>query len=777
MKLPENFPQSDYTPFGYIDNPDHSAILNRSGSVRSVPPIGFGYWCRRLPWPYGEGNLRQINYLSFLHLSVVLDGKKLHTMQDFEQNGIELISRYHTKNMMSYDWTFNGVKFSAKYALPVENTIVCVFEMENSTKEVKTVAVHATNIYGYPEQRWWGCDGVTASYNDLMDAGISKIWAYGDVFIIGSDQKSAAHKSTASQDQWLEWISKNDWTSNKGTNVKMPGPLYTMQSYEFKLGAQERRSSVILLTRGVNEDQAQATYSDVLNNSTTLVNQKLAEDESFYNQVPHLTGAWPSEWKHGWVYDWETLRMNIRKPVGIFKHHWDAMQMHTPRLVLGETGFDGMCMSYADVSLAKDMFKAAFLDAPGLNVACSREDGSVNMICANGTEGATNPSWGYPFKVIKSIYERDQDAYWLKLLYPRLKSYLEWWLNERTDEAGWFHVNCSWEAQDASERFPVEKGAHPGDLVDYVRLIDIETSMAEAMSNMVLFARITGNSQDVPLWESQAQKRIENTRSMYQNGWFYDFDNRTNGPIVRPNYFDIMMFSPVTTGIASPEQMEGIKPMFYHFSEHPRHWLEWPSFLFHFTEASWNAGLRIFTAEELIKIGNRIYPRLDERKLQPILIPEFENMLPSEYNFRIPGISDEFWPLDLTNPGGCESYGWGSTFPMLIIRNIIGYREVGDPEQDAFILAPALPAGFFKKGLSYGMNNLDYRKIKMDITYTVENEKSLKIKITFRSDSPLHVAISGPDGKQIIEKQGTTKITALEFGGLNGNKYTCSIHP
>jgi len=75
------------------------------------------------------------------------------------------------------------------------------------------------------------------------------------------------------------------------------------------------------------------------------------------------------------------------------------------------------------------------------------------------------------------------------------------------------------------------------------------------------------------------------------------------------------------------------------------------------------------------------------------------------------------------------------------------------------------------------MNNLDYRKIKMDITYTVENEKSLKIKITFRSDSPLHVAISGPDGKQIIEKQGTTKITALEFGGLNGNKYTCSIHP
>ena len=38
-----HFPKGDYTPFGYLDNPYHTAIINRSGIIRSVPPIGFGF--------------------------------------------------------------------------------------------------------------------------------------------------------------------------------------------------------------------------------------------------------------------------------------------------------------------------------------------------------------------------------------------------------------------------------------------------------------------------------------------------------------------------------------------------------------------------------------------------------------------------------------------------------------------------------------------------------------------------------------------------------------
>jgi len=130
VDLPSNFPQSDYTPFGYLDNPHHT-FLHRSGIIRSVPPIGFGYWCRSLPWPYGAGAQREINYLSFLHLSVNQDGVRFHSSEDFEANGVKLVSNYHSKNIMSYDWRFKGLVFSAKYFHPIEHAIVCEISVKN----------------------------------------------------------------------------------------------------------------------------------------------------------------------------------------------------------------------------------------------------------------------------------------------------------------------------------------------------------------------------------------------------------------------------------------------------------------------------------------------------------------------------------------------------------------------------------------------------------------------------------------------------------------------
>src|SRR5690349_8996819 len=64
------FPISDYTPIGYLDNTYHSFIFNRSGIIRFVATLGVGFWCRRFPWPYGSPASRNVNYLSFIHLSV-----------------------------------------------------------------------------------------------------------------------------------------------------------------------------------------------------------------------------------------------------------------------------------------------------------------------------------------------------------------------------------------------------------------------------------------------------------------------------------------------------------------------------------------------------------------------------------------------------------------------------------------------------------------------------------------------------------------------------------
>ena len=165
VRIPAAFPTTGYTPFGYLNNPAHSAVMNRSGILRSVRPLGFGFWCRRFPWPYGEGAQRRVNYLSFLDLGLSIDGLSLHTREDFARAGVEIGSQYHTGTMMSYDFTAGGVTFSACYFLAGPDALACRIELANQGSADAQIVVHASHIYGFPEVRWWGSDGVASRYD------------------------------------------------------------------------------------------------------------------------------------------------------------------------------------------------------------------------------------------------------------------------------------------------------------------------------------------------------------------------------------------------------------------------------------------------------------------------------------------------------------------------------------------------------------------------------------------------------------------------------------
>jgi hypothetical protein len=768
--LPPSFPEDEYTPHGYLDNPYHSAVANRSGIIRSVPPLGFGYWCRRLPWPYGEGALRSVNYLSLLHLSIDADGARFHTADDFEANGVKLASTYHTKTLFSYDWQFRGLSFSARYFLPAEDSLACLLEIANTGSTARVVTAHATHIHGFPERRWWGADGVTARHVRSADAAISKIWAYGDVFVLGADRPSTSHKFTGSEAEWTDWITANDLTSRAPVRVAFPDHLYSVQSYRLDLPARSSTSIRLSLSRGVSEQDAIATHESSLKNGLDRLRAGLAGDERFYQGAPLLVGDWAPEWKRGWVYDWETLRMTIRPPVGIYKHPWDGMQVYTPRLVLGETALDTMCLSYADAELAKRVLHGTFADSAP-NVPCTREDGSVNMICADGSEAGTAPIWGLPFRVIRSIYLRDGDARWIGALYPHLKKFLEWWLQNRTDKQGWFHSKCSWESgQDASKRFLVATD-DPGAVADFVRTVDIEAAMAEAMTNMALFARVAGRTEDSESWTALAADRIARTRGMFVDGWFRDFDARTGEPIILKSYYDVMMLTPAATGIATADQMAQLAPMFGYFQENPKHWLEWPAFVFVYTEAAWNAGLRALASETVFGIGNRIYSRWDARATRPV--GRHEAALPSPYNYRIPGVANEFWPLELEadNPGGAEHYGWGATLPAMIIRNVIGFREQGDgAAKEAFLLAPALPPALMQPGRTYGIRNLHFRGTRNEVRYQILGGDRLTVRLTSRgARGPIRIRdeagaliASGPEEVRFEARNGAVYEVAFQ---------------
>jgi hypothetical protein len=551
--------------------------------------------------------------------------------------------------------------------------------------------------------------------------------------------------------------------------------MYSTLSFQVDVPPLGLNSAWISLTRGKNEHATALACRGSIERASLTRNQRLAEDQEFYQRAALLSGDWPSHWKRGWIYDLETLRMTIRPPLGIYKRPWDGMQIFTPRQVLGETCLDAMALSYANMPLAKEVIYGTFADAPAPNVPCSREDGSLNMICADGSECGTALQWGFPFLVMKSIYLRDHDPNWIRDLYPHLRAFVQWWLTNRTDKEGWSHCACSWESgQDASKRFLVPNG-DPAAAAGFVRTADVQAAMADAERTLAMFAEIADCREDVEYWRHLADVDTQRVRSMYVDGWFRDFDGRTGKPIILKDYYDVMMLTPVTVEIASPEQVRGLSPMFNYFKEHPVFWLEWPSFVFPFAEAAWNAGKRGFIGEVVAETADRIYTRRDGRNTLPIGPPEFDTGLPKKYNYRIPGVSGEFWPIDPKNPGGCENYGWGATLPTLVIRNIVGYREINDSTASSFILAPAIPPNLEIQGRNYGITNLNFRGSQINIAYRILGDHHLDVELVSHAKQPQSLQVQDEGGNSLVPAMGKTLVPRVTFEGKNGSVYRVTL--
>ena len=759
-----SFPSSHYTPHGYLDNPYHSMIFNRSGILRSFPPMGFGFWRTDFKGSYGEGPRDHQNYLSLLQIGITIDGHSFTTTDDFSKAGVELYSAYHTKNIFSYDWNYDNINVSIKYFLLREHSLVCIIELQNSGKDDKIVRVNGTHIFKIGDVKWWGSNGIASNYSVQNDAIISKIWAYGDIFVFGSDQNSVAHTSTESEKQWKDWLKSSVVGCIESASLMGKGPMHSLLSYNISVPAKSSRSLVLYLCRGKNEEWAKKEFINAKADVMTAFQNKINEDNQFWSQAPMLSGDWPETWEHGWVYDFETLRMNVRQPLGIYKHPWDAMQVSSPRVVLGETCMDMMTLSYSDPELAKKVLYGTFADAIAPNVPCSREDGSVNMVSADGSECGTAPMWGYPFHVIQLIFALSGDTVWVDSLYPYLKSYIEWWLRYRTDSEGWLHCNNSWESgQDGSKRFIVAEH-NEGAVADFVRTVDVEASMAEAMMVMEKFADILGKKHDQENWKILSEQRIKNTHAMFFDNWFRDVDARNGKPILLKEYYDVMMLTPLACKVATPDQIEQVKPMLHYFASNRR--LEWPPGVFTFTEAAWNAGEREIASQVVVSTADRVYERTD---MKTILFSD------SLFSYRIPGVANEFWPSDFV-PAGGENYGWGATLPLYIIKNIIGFRESSHQRVKGFTLAPMLPKKYMQSGMSYTIRNLHYLNFTFDVTYTVQNENEFLVSLKYHASTPLSFSVLDERGKELYILKENMMSRSFTFDGVNGNVYQIRIN-
>ncbi len=703
-----------FTPFGYLDNPYHCWNLHPSGVFRSVPGVGFGIYYPAGPGGYFDYRRNGVYHAS-LQIGFVIDGRTVFLFEDFRDG--ELVSTHHSKDVFTYRVSISGFQLDCSFFQSGENTLAARvhFGPDNKRREVLSLIVQ--HQYQLGGARWWGGDGVAAYFDRVSDAWITHGFAAGTVFATGADRPS---NSRSAQGGAEEAPPHSAPTTQLGATAYGTDPLTAVLRYDVSPPLMDHGITVYM-SRGVNRQAALKELNRSKVEAAGELERKYASDAAFWQSAPHLTGDWPSHWKNGWIYDFETLRMMVRRPIGIYRHPWDAMQIQAPRNVLAETSIDMWALSYADPTAAKAVFAGQFLDAIAPNVPCAREDGEANMVATDGSECGTSISWCYPFFGAMCIYQRTGDKEWLALVYPRLAAFLRWTLDNRSDGDKFIVSKCSWESgMDGSKRFLINEPTG-GETTEFARLVELQAATSQAAGILAYFAKELEKSKDVEQWSGLESSYSSKTQQMW-NGkdWFNDFDTRSMRPITSVGH-DVGQVAPIFCNIASRAQIQAMLPALRGFYEDSmagrvdggQDPLIWSSLLLPYVESLWNASQLDLASEVVYSIAERIYTSMDRRSPSPSGMT----------HLGWPGISCEMWGPE----GACggEGYGWGAVMAAHIIRNLLGVRETAEP--DIVILAPNLPQNLIAKGGLYGIKNLAFRHGKLSLRYEVDARGNLQV--------------------------------------------------
>ena len=509
--------------------------------------------------------------------------------------------------------------------------------------------------------------------------------------------------------------------------------------YSAECAAGGEQTFLLTVARDVSEYQAVQRANRLLADDGAAFYEALAGgrelDNTFWQTAPKLSGDWPDYVRRGPVYDFETLRMVVRQPAGIYQHPWDSMQIQVPRVVLAEAAIDALILSYADPDTAKALLLGTFADAPEPNVPCSREDASYNMIASDGSACGTAPEWCFPFHCIELVYRRTADRAWLGQLYPYLEAFIEWWQRNRHDPQGLPYYKCSWEAgQDNSARFGIKDDPSGGGaLTEHLWPVDLQAALAQCCWLLAAWATDLGlATTKIERWNQQAKNYAAGLQRLWQPGqnWFHDFDRRTGRPT---DVLDTMQLAPLLCRAANPEQIAALQNKLENPPLHGQVFpaLMWPSTAFCLIEACHEAGRSDLAAQHSWTVLERVYRWTDARP---------DTVAPDKGG--LPGVGREYWPQvsqSSSNPpvgqpvagGGTEVYGWGCLGAYLLLRYVIGLQEERPAagKSVSFALQPNLPPALLQTGKVYRVQNLPCRGLLLDILYRVEMADQLTVTV------------------------------------------------
>jgi hypothetical protein len=758
----EGFPISDYTPFGYLDNPWHTWNMHQSGVFRSLPGIGFGLYYPAGPGGYFDYHRNGV-YVAELALGFRIGQRVLLGAEDFHPG--QLTSPHHSKNIFSYSFQEEGTIVDCSYLQVNEDALAVHVKVRDVAGRGQTVQMLASHTYRLGGSQWWGGDGLAGDFDEGADTLWMRSFAAGTVFALAADRRSACHFFSTHDEDRRTWLDPNAKSAEKLSYY--PQPLHGGVRYDLTLEPHGQAEMRIVMARGANPPAVLSHAHVSLKATEDAMNKKRMEDAAFWTEAPRLTGDWPKHWRHGWIYDFETLRTMVRRSIGVYKHPWDAMQIQAPRNVLAETSIDMWALSYANPESAKEVFLGQFLDAVDENIPCMREDGVMNMVAADGSECGTSISWCFPFFCAESIYNRTHDLAWLRLLYPRLCALLRWTLAHRVDSGGFVVGKCSWETgMDASKRFQIQQQTG-GELVEFLRLVELQAAASKAGAILSRFAKLVSDVKSVPEWQRIERTYSEKTQQLWKNDWFHDFDTRTM-QLVNTGERDPSQAAPAFCDIATEEQKKLIAPTLRKMFETMQAQkqieassaddaLNWSSFVLPFLESAWSSGDKELASMTVEAICDRIYTSMDRRSIDDASSDAKRPRL------GWPGVSCEIWGAH--GAFGGEVYGWGAVMPAHIVRNLIGFRESEDAEQ--FVLSPGFGPLLAGAGKQYGIAGLPYVQQRISVQFTFLDARSLEFEIT-APESVRILSVTDAAGQGVVpERSGTS----WRFKGANYESY------
>lgn len=724
------FPEKNYTPFGYIQNPYHQCDETyydaHGGILRTDNEFaGLGWY---YPW------IKNPTWYTTTGFGVIVDGEPIISRKELTTQG--LYSKYHSTHILSYNLKLQDqIELEERYWLTAENQLSCRLNFANINgidQEIKFLVInHVKRNQGYAvfslDQNRLNFTCQEGEKNHLPRT----YWS------LNTDEVPELFVAKSIEE--LKEIIKVGATLKQNEIQEMTfedGEIWVASVYNLKI-ADAGFELTGLLTR---EDEEPIFNLNSLRMIEESYQKHLTSDRGYYQDFPMLTGDWPEYWQNGWIYDFETTRLCTLPSSGIFKDYWPTWMITWPRAVLAEGTMDMNRFGYADLDVAKRAIKTLFRDTPMDNVPCVFSSGGYNMVAKDGSRCGTSPAWCVPFYNIYELYLRDLDDNWIEELYPHMKNYLNWWLENRTDEEDWVVYKCTWESgEDNNPRLDPE-GTGDNVISENVRPVELQVVMAHSAYIMRIFAKKLGFTEDLPYWTELEDKYNRKLQQLWDvdSNRFRDLDKKT-GEFVRvvgvEDYWeaDFTRHSPLSLttlllDMITSEQKEKMKEELKFFDRVP--FIIWPSWNFVAMEAAVNLDLYKFAAETSFPIIDRVYRENDRRDIDETALP-------------LPGAAREYWPLDIKDFKGNDAYAWGAQTSLLIIKQILGLRSSENTKETEMIISPSLPQQLLEFGDQFGINKFYYRGHKMSITYLSENENLLKTEILF--DKPVSCQILDSD--------------------------------